>query len=1066
MKTNSIKVSVKIYNQIQELVEFRKIKPENYKKIIDIIKLMDNETRYYFLLRAVSALKETNPELVEKIKNELIIVSDILIELDKKALSVIFKKIPQKELYALLSVFQNDKLNKIYEKIHLREFSDLENKIEFYRDSISTADILKIKSLFIKKYEELMNANLVPYNRTISIFNEVKCRDLKKKFIRPTAVFFTGKQTYSINEKIFFYVISDNNKCSELFVDVISDNKIKFTRKIFLNEYGFVCDELNFETKKCYYILNLRDAADNILSSIQVLVGSKTNFNVHLQNIKSEKQFDKQITSFIIKGMAYHIDTKYKMQVICLHCQNIIDGAIIEIKNGEGEGFFLTENHTGPYLLKIINEAGENVSLFIPEHIPELQYSKSFDLKINDKVNYNQKIELTLVDKNYNFGFVLLSDKNENIINLEYALSLLPITKQPSTKMNELIKSCPESFNSSTNQEYDISFINNPKISEQIVLQFPDRTNLNSVNILFYFFDGSKWEKYCKTLELYQKEYLFLDFPRYIGRNDEIEGRIKYIAPKKSELIIQNGKVNNFKVAGKGRQNLKLNSMHRYNVSLSAITENIEKLELNRPPKLECFWENSSRIIKRQRISFLRKNETYIAKDNFSLFRNVEAFSNEIICKGLLEYPWGCGEQTSSKIFGLVALYHSRNYTSYNYTKEKILARLEAGLNRMKLFEIAPGYYSLWINGNPAADATRVIYRNLSIFYKMPVKEFQKTAENKLKAIEKRINIESENIDGLFEKKADENMLVKDLTSSFLLYSSTDEKMKDKALAYILESVKLNPQKSVYWEDKSFSYGGQVYNTCKALQILMDNNITELNPVNKIIFDNVLKERNIFYKILEALRLIPRAYEKKETKIRKKLSDFIFPAINSIGKSIVNYMPASTSDTTEFISLIWRLIGNNTMRYKTEGMIIEPDEQLYETSGKTEVISDFGIIKEEEELNLNLQNISDFTIKTRVLSNSCIDLEDNFNLEIDCSNIPLITPMMNLYLPGNIAFTDKRWYKFDDQTYQIPIFPKSEKMLLRFKGIRKGKGQIILHIYDMYNYEIQSIKNDIEVKVV
>ncbi|MBQ2204749.1 MAG: alpha-2-macroglobulin family protein [Lachnospiraceae bacterium] len=105
----------------------------------------------------------------------------------------------------------------------------------------------------------------------------------------------------------------------------------------------------------------------------------------------------------------------------------------------------------------------------------------------------------------------------------------------------------------------------------------------------------------------------------------------------------------------------------------------------------------------RNEVTFTNKNE-YMK----GTFDGVLTVSNELMLgldkrlKFLIQYPYGCVEQTTSSVFP--QLYIDKLSTAKNYDKSKIVNNINAGIERLKLFQLSNGSFSYWPSGTTTKD--------------------------------------------------------------------------------------------------------------------------------------------------------------------------------------------------------------------------------------------------------------------------------------------------------------------------------------------------------------------------
>ena len=70
--------------------------------------------------------------------------------------------------------------------------------------------------------------------------------------------------------------------------------------------------------------------------------------------------------------------------------------------------------------------------------------------------------------------------------------------------------------------------------------------------------------------------------------------------------------------------------------------------------------------------------------------------------KYLIQYPYGCVEQTTSSVFP--QLFIDKLSTTKNYDKSKIVDNINAGIARLKLFQLSDGSFAYWPGNKDRSD--------------------------------------------------------------------------------------------------------------------------------------------------------------------------------------------------------------------------------------------------------------------------------------------------------------------------------------------------------------------------
>lgn len=70
--------------------------------------------------------------------------------------------------------------------------------------------------------------------------------------------------------------------------------------------------------------------------------------------------------------------------------------------------------------------------------------------------------------------------------------------------------------------------------------------------------------------------------------------------------------------------------------------------------------------------------------------------------KYLIRYPYGCAEQTTSSVFP--QLFMDKLSTNKDYDKQKVVDNINAGISRLKLFQLSSGAFSYWPGDKDKSD--------------------------------------------------------------------------------------------------------------------------------------------------------------------------------------------------------------------------------------------------------------------------------------------------------------------------------------------------------------------------
>jgi len=1039
-----------------ELLKTGKMSMKGIQKLIDIADFMDEEESYLMMKRLIVLLTEAEPGFYNMLKNKMIKLKDVFLQIDVKYIYKILQSFPPVDLYKLLTVLKTEELEKFCKYISEHKKNEIFDEVTFWKDKCSTNELANIKLKFLDMYEQLMEKKELPLNYKIALFKNTPCISNPKQ-IKPSVLLFTNKSCYIKDEKITLYVVAPSYAAERLEVNIYGHNGREFSDSVYVNEDGVAEISLSVSLKEGLYNLVL-NKNKIVLGSSSLVIGENSCLSFTIKEIERKQISNKEIITLKVENKHLQFNAKYKAEVFCISCQNVIDGIMFDLKHGTGEFFIVTGKHHGPFLLNITSDKGNTSTVFIPETLDKILTEELFEIKTPEFVIPGENINLIFRLDMYKKAMVVLSDNIDFIKNLDFHISQSLTNELPAGdfgKINRNINASNFYLKTNSNYENKIYLLNGNEFNIPIPLD----TDNKEVNIFIYVYYGNIWHKTHRVVPVQEKTSLYLDFPKYIGNLDKIDGRIRVISPQKSELLCKNGELKRYYLEGRDYKTVTLTQDEQIHIEL-----------LTDKDKIIMDWQNSDRDFKKQIFRFLRKGEKFNSKNRIFLYPDISHWVKEIFIQGLLNYPWGCGEQTAAKINAFVNLYS--NYSNENPDFKNIyFKKIKSGLIRMNLFEKEPGFYSLWESGEPDIHATEMIYNHLSILYLYPIKELESFYKDKLDGIQKILLQKGRNI-STFNRQDASSVLNKFSFQQDMVNgnNSNTKSYNQEEVDYILETVRLNQKdNSIYWDYKPDSqhtrYGSYIYQTCKNLEILYDADIQGVNAITDISrIKNTIK-RNFFYTMLEKLNIISPQYEEQTLYNRIDVNDYLISTINSIGKSFINYMVGSTSDTTSFTHLIRKIWGEQKMQYKIKDHIIEPEDKMLVENIPVICESDIGIVMEEVTNVLDTPSESKFEIKADVLTGKIIPIGGIITAEIDCKNIPLDVPYLTLYLPGNVKIDEPGYHIIDEQTVQIPIQSRN-KQRFQLRGIRKGIGQLIMQIQDMYRPDVQGIKNDIMLKVI
>ena len=348
----------------------------------------------------------------------------------------------------------------------------------------------------------------------------------------------------------------------------------------------------------------------------------------------------------------------------------------------------------------------------------------------------------------------------------------------------------------------------------------------------------------------------------------------------------------------------------------------------------------------------------------------------------LIRYPFGCAEQTSSKLYGLALVYRAMEKGVIANGNSEVKRMIQQGAHRMEIFYREDGF-CLWEKGKADISVTMQVLSNLKPLWKMNVQNIDEMIEN---IIEK-----------LLKKKTRDNCLVyydekfsgkmKTVRDAVTFYNRGIE--KEKAVKLIKNKVKRQGSMA-YWEDET-CWAGTGEATCLALQV--------------------------------AYHEMPGLFVKGFNYVSSKLKD---------GRLY------STSDTCAFLELLNQLSGITTRE-----VIIDGETHLLTgvLIGKEVTAVDKTLVRIDEESEVDyLSPRSDFEGELKIERTS-LKLGEKVNLSIQTLE-DSIAPLVRIYLPGNLASLKGGT---GIQKMYLPVRESPFSLELYGIRRGKGKLRVVLH---------------------
>ncbi|HDJ89266.1 MAG TPA: hypothetical protein ENG40_01055, partial [Thermoprotei archaeon] len=231
--------------------------------------------------------------------------------------------------------------------------------------------------------------------------------------------------------------------------------------------------------------------------------------------------------------------------------------------------------------------------------------------------------------------------------------------------------------------------------------------------VKFYGFNGIDFVERDFRIEASKPAMVELDIPSFIDVGENVWGKVSYTVFGKGRLYIETpwGKyVKTVEGTGIERFLVKGPGKIRVIVEKDGFIDAVEG-EIKRPGLERLTFSN---------IILLRSGEEVEGK-KIVIYSSPLLLVKDIV-ETLVQYPFGCAEQTSSKLAGLGIVLKSVRSNLIDMDARRIERLIKIGIARMKKF-YKNGLFSLWENSNPSISVTIKVLENLRPIYRLGFKE-------------------------------------------------------------------------------------------------------------------------------------------------------------------------------------------------------------------------------------------------------------------------------------------------------------------------------------------------------
>ncbi len=338
---------------------------------------------------------------------------------------------------------------------------------------------------------------------------------------------------------------------------------------------------------------------------------------------------------------------------------------------------------------------------------------------------------------------------------------------------------------------------------------------LRTIRIEVIAISGYSVIKNETRITIMREDFVKIEAPTYMDSGDMCIIPIHYLASQDGVLIIETFEgVNRFSVKkGSGVVYIGVNGPTEIIVTLMDKANNVlaeAKAVIKKMGEEE---------IEVSRLEILNPGET-ISGERILIYPSLDSLVRDVAFS-LIKYPYGCAEQTSAKLKGLMLVFKLFK-DSNNGELDKVKMLIGEGIQRMKKF-YKHGIFSLWEDTDPNPSVTIKVLKNLSPAMTIddelvkPLKEMITEALKQLKKLNIKDSELAELDKGLIEEE------IKTIEDSAHILIALKDNMNDelykKALIKI-EKEAIHEDNYVKWKGKK-AWAGDIEATCLVLRALI-----------------------------------------------------------------------------------------------------------------------------------------------------------------------------------------------------------------------------------------------------
>jgi hypothetical protein len=536
------------------------------------------------------------------------------------------------------------------------------------------------------------------------------------------------------------------------------------------------------------------------------------------------------------------------------------------------------------------------------------------------------------------------------------------------------------------------------------------------------------------SIEADKRVAVDIDVPSMIDDGDEYYAKaIYHIAEGKGTLRIKlpDGSFYEGEVEGDGIKEFKLPGPGAIEAEVaSTIGDDLMTKEVN---------SQASERVTVSALSMLEKGEELriSAGKRVFVYGSVKALLSDSV-KALVQYPYGCAEQTSAKLYGLAIAWQ------YGETSQEVAQMIGAGLSRMTKFIQQDGLYSLWEGAKEGSpDVTTKVLKNLTSL--TGIERFKKEStplvERPVQELLKK-GVKDNSLLALSSKFAAPMSTVED-AANLATYSGDSGKRREALKLIESKALEGSGGSEVYWEASKSTWGGTLETTATALRALSASN----EEKHRMLFKKGFK---FLTKRLVARRLNSTADTRALIELLAAMRD-----LDATPKFA--YFTYSKDDPSEAVSLSEKDYGFDSQNVTRVVALDEEADSDASVEGRRLKAGSSLMVRLDGMETIDYKKIKSMFNFEAKLAKTTLKLGERVQLVLTPKDHS-ICPIARVFLAANMAFLE------GGVNIQIISKPLTDGgMTLDILATAKGKCKLYTVMYDMYDANMIGVTMPIEV---